>query len=75
MTTTTNSMKKMPVAVQVILGLALLVYGAFTMLNSTFWADGDPRFLLLFLSVGVLYLVVSIPMFIEGAMAMFYKKE
>lgn len=64
----------MPVAVQVVLGLALLAYGAWTMINATFWADGDTRILLAFLSIGVLYLVTAIPMFLEGTMTMFYKK-
>lgn len=78
MTTTTpmnESMKKTPVAVQVAIGFALLVYGAWTMLNSTFWSDSDPRFLLIFMSIGVLYLLNGIPMFLEGAMTMFFKKQ
>jgi hypothetical protein len=78
MTTTTpmnDSMRKAPVAVQMIVGFVLLVYGAWTMLNATFWSDADPRFLLIFLSIGVLYLLNGVPMFLEGAMTMFYKKQ
>ena len=72
--TINESIKKVPVSVQIVMGFALLVYGVWTMLNATFWADSDPRFLLIFLSIGVLYLVLGIPMFAEGAMTMFYKK-
>lgn len=72
---TTSSFNKMPVAIQAVLGLALTVLGAWSILHAEFWADGDVRFQLLFFMAGVLYLVNGVPSLLEGAMTIFYGKR
>jgi hypothetical protein len=57
------------------MGLALTVLGVYQMINATLWAQGDMRFLLVFLSLGTLFLLNGIPVLIEGAMTMYYGKS
>jgi hypothetical protein len=66
---------KIPVALQAILGLILFVFGAYMAIFSTAWADGDMKMFLLFVSVGILYMVAGMPQMLEGAMTMLYKKK
>jgi hypothetical protein len=56
---------KLPAAVQVFIGIVMISFGAMMMLYSGIWAGGDIRFLILFLSVGVLYIATAIPQLFE----------
>ena len=56
---------KLPTVMQAIIGLAFLVYGAIMMLRATEWSMGDLRLLLLFLSVGALFIATAIPQLFE----------
>lgn len=66
---------KIPIAVQTVIGFALTVVGVWLMLNSTAIAEGDPKMLLLFCSIGVVYLYLGVPNLLEGAMTMVYKPK
>lgn len=66
----TKSVSKLPVAFQTILAFVLICYGVMMALNAQLYSDGDIRLLMLFLSVGVLFIVAGAPTFIEGAMIM-----
>jgi hypothetical protein len=62
---------KLPIAFQVMLGFVLSLYGAKMLYDTTMYAAGDYRFVVLFLSVGVLYIVAGAPSLIEGIMIMY----
>jgi uncharacterized membrane protein HdeD (DUF308 family) len=65
-----NKMAPLPIAVQGLLGFALLVFGVIMMCYSTFWAQGDDRWLIAFLSIGTLFLLSGIFPMIESVMTM-----
>jgi hypothetical protein len=75
MISTQESFRRLPVGIQVVLGFILLVLGAFVMLFANLWAQGDWRFSQAYFLIGILYLVNAVPVFLEGGMTMFYKKD
>jgi hypothetical protein len=70
-----KSFGKMPIAFQVLLGFVLMVYGVMMMTSAQLYAMGDIRFVYIFLSVGVLFIVAGAPSFIEGIMIMYRQQK
>ena len=67
--------KKSPIALQTLIGFVLIAFGALMMVFSQYWADGDIRFVIVFLGLGVLYLVNGVPPAVEGVMVMANKDK
>lgn len=70
-----KSFGKMLIAFQAQLGFVLIAYGAIMMINTNDYSAGDYRFVAVFLSVGVLYIVAGAPSFIEGIMIMYRESK
>ena len=69
-----NAFGKLPVAVQTVLGLALVGYGVSSITLASAWSEGNIVTFTMAISIGVLYLVNGIPPMLEGFMTMVYKK-
>ena len=67
----TKSFGKLPIAFQALLGFVLVAYGVIMAVNAQLYSAGDYRFVAVFLSVGVLFVVAGAPSFIEGIMIMY----
>ena len=65
-----NTFGKLPVVFQAMLGLVLFAFGVLMVLFSGFWSAGSLQFLILFISVGVIYITTGLPPMIEGVMTM-----
>jgi uncharacterized membrane protein len=61
---------KLTMALKGVLGFVLLLFGAVVMCYTIFWSQGDPRFMILFFGMGVLYLLSGVFPFIESVMYM-----
>jgi len=70
MTEQGEMVQKTPMALQTVIGFVLITFGAVMMICASLWANGDLRFIVVFLGLGVLYLVNGVPPAIEGAMTM-----
>ena len=70
-----NIFGKLPVAFQALLGIVLFAFGVLMVLFSDFWADGSIQLFMLFVAVGIIYIVTGAPPLIEGMMTMLYDKK
>jgi putative exporter of polyketide antibiotics len=66
---------KSPIALQTLIGFVLIAFGAIMMICAQLWASGDLRFVLVFLSLGVLFLINGVPPAVEGVMVMANKDK
>ena len=63
-------MQKLPAAVQVLLGFAVVVLGIFFAVYGNFWSQGDLRFNLVFTALAVIFLLIGLTPMVEGIMTM-----
>lgn len=70
-----EAVRKLPVAIQAVLGLAMFAFGVVVIVSANDWSAGDMRLVLAFFAIGVLYLFNGIVPMLEGFMTMFYRKD